>query len=60
MSAFVFSRTKRIIPVYIVVMALMSMTLAACGTKPSSLSPPADGEDTVFPRTYPDPATDPQ
>ena len=38
----------------------LSMTVSACGIKPSRVSPPAGEEDTRFPATYPDPATDPQ
>lgn len=50
----------RLIPVYIVLAGLMSMTLTGCGVKPDRLSPPAGTEDSTFPRTYPDPATDPE
>lgn len=36
------------------------LLLAACGIKPGDVSaPPGVGKDQ-FPRTYPDPATDPQ
>ena len=33
--------------------------LAGCGIKPGSVSAPKDLEKDYFPRTYPDPATDP-
>ena len=38
----------------------LSMGLGACGIKPSRVEPPAGAEDTRFPATYPDPATDPR
>jgi|GEM_PF-2451616 len=50
----------RLIPVYIVLAGLMSMTLTGCGVKPARLSPPEGHEDSTFPNTYPDPSTDPQ
>jgi hypothetical protein len=34
------------------------LSLGACGVKPDELKPPG-GEETGFPHTYPDPATDP-
>lgn len=30
-----------------------------CGIKPKNVDPPAGTEKDTFPRTYPDPATDP-
>lgn len=50
----------RLISVYIVLLAMMSMGLSGCGVKPPRLSPPAGHEDSTFPHTYPDPSTDPQ
>ena len=44
--------------VYIVLTGLMSMALTGCGVKPSSLSQPAGTENSGYPHTYPDPATD--
>lgn len=38
----------------------LSMALGACGIKPSRVEPPAGAENTQFPATYPDPATDPR
>jgi hypothetical protein len=36
------------------------LTLTACGVKPPDVDPPqGEGHDN-FPRTYPDPANDPQ
>ncbi len=49
----------RYIPVYIVLAGMLSILLSGCGVKPARLSPPS-GEETQFPRTYPDPSTDPQ
>ncbi len=46
--------------VYIVLAGMLSILLAGCGVKPAHLSPPARSPETNFPRTYPDPATDPQ
>ena len=40
--------------------ALLSITMAACGIKPSKVDPPPGAEDVVYPSSYPDPATDPQ
>lgn len=53
-------RSARRLPLYIVLTGLMSMGLCACGVKPDSLSAPPEATDTVFPRTYPDPATERQ
>lgn len=50
----------RLITVYIVLAGLMSMGLTGCGVKPPRLSPPDGYEDSTFPNTYPDPATDPE
>jgi hypothetical protein len=36
------------------------LSLCACGKKPNQLDPPPGAEDSTFPRTYPDPATDPK
>ncbi|HEY0901683.1 MAG TPA: hypothetical protein VGD95_06120 [Micavibrio sp.] len=49
----------RYLPVYIVVAGILSILLTGCGIKPARLSPPDGTADTNFPRTYPDPATDP-
>lgn len=49
----------RLLPVvYIVFAGLMSMTLAGCGVKPSTLSPPPGSAETNYPHTYPDTETD--
>ncbi|QQG37488.1 MAG: hypothetical protein HYS17_08770 [Micavibrio aeruginosavorus] len=53
-------RSAHRLSLYIVLAGLMSMGLCGCGVKPDSLSPPPGAEETVFPRTYPDPSTDPQ
>jgi hypothetical protein len=34
--------------------------LTACGKKPNQVDPPPGVEDSAFPKTYPDPATDPK
>lgn len=34
--------------------------LSGCGIKPGELEPPANANKSEFPRTYPDPATDPK
>ncbi|MCB1783480.1 MAG: hypothetical protein KDI13_05740 [Alphaproteobacteria bacterium] len=39
--------------------AIATLGLSACGIKPSHVDPPAGAEDVTFPRTYPDPSTDP-
>ena len=38
----------------------LSMALGACGIKPSKVEPPTGAENTHFPATYPNPATDPR
>jgi hypothetical protein len=38
---------------------LLCLSLAGCGIKPGDVSPPKGAKATDFPRTYPDPATDP-
>jgi hypothetical protein len=39
---------------------VLAAALSACGKKPSSVDPPPDVTEDHFPRTYPDPATDPK
>ena len=39
---------------------LLFLPLCACGKKPNQVDPPPGAEETVFPKTYPDPATDPK
>jgi len=39
------------------ILILLVMTAAGCGTKPGSVDAPPGAEDKVFPRTYPDPST---
>jgi predicted small lipoprotein YifL len=34
--------------------------LAGCGVKPPRVDPPQGADKDYFPRTYPDPATDPR
>jgi predicted small lipoprotein YifL len=41
-------------------LALLVTGLAGCGKKPSTLDPPPGIAADNFPRTYPDPTTDPQ
>ena len=38
----------------------LGLSLAACGKRPGSVDPPPDVTNDTFPRTYPDPATDPK
>lgn len=38
----------------------LSLTLAACGIKPNQVSAPPELKKDTFPKTYPDPATDPK
>ena len=37
----------------ILIVLMLSVTLAACGKKPSSLRPDDADKNTTFPRTYP-------
>jgi len=39
---------------------LLVLPLGACGKKPDQVDPPPGAEQSTFPRTYPDPATDPK
>jgi predicted small lipoprotein YifL len=41
-------------------LALALVAVAACGIKPSGLTPPPPAKKADFPRTYPDPSTDPK
>lgn len=41
-------------------MGMAGLALTGCGIKPSKLTPPEGGTDTVYPATYPNPATDPE
>lgn len=36
------------------------LALCGCGIKPSTMEAPASVKVDTFPRTYPDPSTDPQ
>lgn len=38
---------------------MLAFLMSGCGIKPDTLSPPADAEETTFPKTYPDLDTDP-
>lgn len=40
-------------------LAIGAFALASCGIKPANVDPPAKVKKDSFPRTYPDPATDP-
>lgn len=46
--------------IYSFVLIALSTALTGCGIKPGSVEPPPGAEDRVFPRTYPDPSTDPR
>jgi hypothetical protein len=37
----------------------LALLLAGCGVKPSKVDPPAGVTHDTFPKTYPDPKTDP-
>lgn len=39
----------------ILCLCVLSSPLAACGVKPSKVSPPPGGEQSGFPHTYPNP-----
>ncbi|MFH1158104.1 MAG: hypothetical protein V1721_04375 [Pseudomonadota bacterium] len=46
----------------IIISLCLTMALAAvggCGIKPGKVDPPAGTEKDYFPKTYPDPSTDP-
>lgn len=51
-------QTKRLIGLFMLLF-MSGFFLAACGKKPSHVDPPPGAEDIIFPRVYPDPATDP-
>ncbi|MCB9991691.1 MAG: hypothetical protein H6867_10055 [Rhodospirillales bacterium] len=38
----------------------IALSLSSCGIKPDSVEPPPGAESKEFPRTYPDPSTDPK
>ena len=40
-------------------MALLVLSVSACGTKPDHVDPPANADPQKFPRTYPDIKIDP-
>lgn len=42
------------------IMALLCVALSGCGIKPSSVDAPNESGKREFPRTYPDPQTDPE
>ncbi len=45
----------------VVLLALaLSGILSACGKKPSEVDPPPGVTNDTFPKTYPDPSTDPK
>jgi len=39
---------------------LLLLCLTACGKKPNQVDPPPGVEENAFPKTYPDPTTDPK
>ena len=44
----------------IIVLSLCAtLLLAGCGVKPTKVDPPAGVQKDTFPKTYPDPTTDP-
>jgi hypothetical protein len=43
-----------------VFLCLAMLLLAGCGIKPPKVDPPPGTEKDYFPRTYPDPSTDPR
>jgi hypothetical protein len=46
---------------FCLVLALaLAAAVGGCGIKPSKLSPPPGVQKDSFPKTYPDPATDPK
>lgn len=45
----------RLIPIALCLMVM----LAGCGIKPGDVDPPPGAEEDKFPRTYPEPSTDP-
>lgn len=45
---------KTVLPLF-----LATALLCGCGVKPSVVEPPQGAEQDHFPRTYPDPANDP-
>jgi hypothetical protein len=49
-------RTIASLPLYVMIVLLV----AACGIKPAEVDPPQGHKSDRFPRTYPDPATDPK
>jgi predicted small lipoprotein YifL len=46
--------------IFAVLLLVLAMPLAACGKKAGELDPPPGAENLTFPRTYPDPSTDPK
>lgn len=51
---------KRMQAGLLLVFLVLSFALTACGKKPGQIDPPPDLAEDHFPRTYPDPATDPK
>lgn len=41
---------------FLLFIIFVSISLSACGVKPSHVEPPIGAEDTAFPRTYPAPS----
>lgn len=55
------SLRKHVIPASLaVLLILLTFSLTACGKKPGFVDPPPNVEEDQFPRTYPDPSTDPK
>ncbi len=38
----------------------LTLCLNGCGIKPSQVDPPSGADKSTFPKTYPDPKTDPK
>ncbi len=43
-----------------IVFLTLALGTTACGIKPAHVEPPKGAEHDEFPRTYPDPSTDPK
>lgn len=51
---------KRRVGVRLLLLLVGLTALSACGKRPVKVDPPSDAGIVVYPRVYPDPATDPK
>lgn len=50
----------RFLQCFLLPVLIFPLGVYGCGIKPDDLSPPESAQESPFPKTYPDPTTDPK